>query len=361
MRVQKYRYFSEKMNNIAYKKRIPLHAMFELTYRCNFRCIHCYNTREEKLSYKKELRTHEVFNILGQLQEMGCIYLGFTGGEIFCREDMAEILWKAKKLGFQIIVLTNGSFIDEKIANELGRIRPNKIDITVNAMNEDRFEKITGTPGSYTKVFNAIRLLYEKKIPICVKTCGMQENKNEIIAINKFARTLNAAFRFDGKLTPRHDRLKTPLQHLISPKETYYLHRQCYPEMFEKYDHSGKERKGAKLDRRNIKRLFNCAVGYYDLAVNPYGELKFCINIDYPRYKILEGSLEKGWENLKNIVDSLKPPDDWACKECDLVNYCAWCPGTGYLEDGSFSTCDPLSREEAKFIRTIERNRNAKK
>ena len=45
-------------------------------------------------SYRKynELKTKEVFSLLNQLKEIGCFYLGFTGGEPFMREDIIEIL-----------------------------------------------------------------------------------------------------------------------------------------------------------------------------------------------------------------------------------------------------------------------------
>ena len=91
--------FSSKINRIARKKRFPLHAMFELTYRCNFRCIHCYNTDEQKsVKPQGELKTKDIFNILEQLRDLGGFYLGFTGGEIFCRNDIFDVLWQAKRL-----------------------------------------------------------------------------------------------------------------------------------------------------------------------------------------------------------------------------------------------------------------------
>ena len=52
---QDYKEFSKKINETARTKRIPLHAMLELTYRCNFRCIHCYISDQQKKAKPEEI------------------------------------------------------------------------------------------------------------------------------------------------------------------------------------------------------------------------------------------------------------------------------------------------------------------
>jgi len=158
MKSQSYNNFWQRIHRAAKNNGSPLRVMFELTYRCNFRCRHCYVPQ----SYRKynELETKEVFSILDQLKDIGCFYLGFTGGEPFIREDIIEILWYAKRCGFELIIYTNGSLINEEIAGQLQRLRPNKVDITIPAMSKDAFERISGVSGSRDKVFEAIDLLH---------------------------------------------------------------------------------------------------------------------------------------------------------------------------------------------------------
>src|SRR3989338_281853 len=134
MKFQPYPKFWQRINQSARNKGFPLRVMFELTYRCNFLCGHCYvpfNYRK-----KSELKTKEIFSILDRLKEAGGFYLGFTGGEPFMRQDIMDILWYAKRCGFEVIIYTNGALIDKKMAQELGRLRPNKVDITIPAMTE---------------------------------------------------------------------------------------------------------------------------------------------------------------------------------------------------------------------------------
>src|SRR4030042_674527 len=86
------------------------------------------------------------------------------------RKDILEILWYAKKSGFEIIIYTNGSLIDEEIAKQLSLLRPNKVDITIPGMSRLAFERISGVSGSRDKVFGVIDLLRKKGVDLGFKT-----------------------------------------------------------------------------------------------------------------------------------------------------------------------------------------------
>ena len=142
--------FYQRISSLARRKQIPLKAMFELTYRCNFNCVHCYVVREKD---KRELTTAEVKEILRQLKAQGCFHIGFTGGEPLMREDIFEILNYAKLLGFRISLLTNGYFIDKSVAKEIASlgIGLNRVDISVLGAALKTFEGITKKKGSFRK------------------------------------------------------------------------------------------------------------------------------------------------------------------------------------------------------------------
>lgn len=212
MKDRSYHNFWQRIHRSAKKRQIPLRVMFELTYRCNFNCRHCYVPQSYR-KREKELKTKEVFSILDQLADIGCFYLGFTGGEPFLREDIIQILWHAKRKGFEVIIYTNGSLIDEKIIDELKCLRPNKVDITIPAMSKAAFERISGVSDSRDKVFRAIELLYKKGINLGFKTCVLKENEDEIEQIQRFAQSLGVLHRLDDRLSPCLDGSKEPFRY----------------------------------------------------------------------------------------------------------------------------------------------------
>ena len=334
--------------------------MFELTYRCNFNCRHCYIPQNYRKKTKEELKTKELFSILDQLKDIGCFYLGFTGGEPFIRQDMMDILWDAKRKGFEVIIYSNGSLIDEKIAEELVHLRPNKVDITIPAMSKDSFERITQMPGSHKKVFNAIDLLYKREVNLAFKSCVLRENEGEIEDIQKFADSLGALHRLDDILSPRLDGSKEPYKY-----RGRLLNANKLESSANLRESTGEDIRVDSCVNSENSCLFKCGVGRSQVAITPFGELKMCLMIDYPKYKILDTknrkpktknqtqrlNLKEGWQRLKDMVLDIKPDKNYQCDRCELKPYCKWCPARGWLDRKSFTSCEPEGRAWAEVRR----------
>lgn len=367
MKVQSYNTFWQRIHKSAKDRHFPLRVMFELTYRCNFFCKHCYVPS----SYREcgELNTKEVFSILDQLADIGCFYLGFTGGEPFVREDIMDILWYARSKGFEIIIYSNGSLIDEKIANKLAELQLNKIDITIPGMSKEPFERISGVAGSRDRVFRAIELLHKKGVNLGFKSCVLKENESEIKDIQDFADSLGALHRLDDMLSSRLDGDKGPYEYrgeleIVTSNRSQVTRKnevECELENHksEIYGH-----------REGAVSLFKCGVGTTQAAITPLGELKMCLMIDYPKYKIrVTGNkyqvtrnksqatyytLKEAWEKLKELVRRIKPDGNYQCNQCELEQFCKWCPAKTWLESRSWTSCEPESRKWAeKRIRNM--------
>jgi len=341
VKVQAYDNFWQNIHRSAKAKGIPLRVMLELTYRCNFSCRHCY----VPYSYRKtkELPLKKIFLILDQLKDIGCFYLGFTGGEPFMRKDILQILRYAKKCGFEIIIYSNGSLINERIAKELSQLRPNKVDITIPAINKDNFEAISGLSGSRDKVFKAIELLEKNKVALGFKTCVLKENQNEIKEIKDFAQSLGAFHRLDDMLSRRLDGDAAPYRYrgvlsVVSKKEN----ADCFV-----VTHRG----GASRNDTVDINLFKCGVGVSQAAITPQGELKPCLMIDSPRFKILESSLGQAWQDLKSFISKIKVDTNYKCNRCNLEVYCKWCPGHAWLYNKSFTACVPQDQQKAEILK----------
>jgi sulfatase maturation enzyme AslB (radical SAM superfamily) len=73
-------------------------ATWEITYRCNESCVHCFNPGASHVAGDKpkrktdELTTEEAFEFLLDLRQSGVFRLLITGGEVFLRKDIYEIL-----------------------------------------------------------------------------------------------------------------------------------------------------------------------------------------------------------------------------------------------------------------------------
>ena len=98
-----------EMNQKALALGVPFDVQFDITYRCNERCVHCYLDHDDH----GELSTAEIKNILDQLADAGVFLLTFSGGEVFMRRDFFELIEHARRLLFNVKVKTNAVMIRE--------------------------------------------------------------------------------------------------------------------------------------------------------------------------------------------------------------------------------------------------------
>ena len=197
-----------------------------MTRRCPLECLHCYNNLPmgDMDAKQRELTKEEHFKMLDELVEMGCFWLLYTGGEIFARKDFLEIYTYAKKKGFLITLFTNGTIINEQIADYLVEWPPFAIEITLYGRTRETYEALTAVPGSYDRCLRGIKLLKERGLPLKLKTVATSINKHEVLAMRRFAEDeLGVEFKMDGQINPRIDCSQSPLAVRLTPEEVVAL------------------------------------------------------------------------------------------------------------------------------------------
>ena len=122
-----------KQNNI------PIEMVLELSRRCNLACCHCYNIKDEA-----QLSLEQARDILMQLRRAGCLFLVFTGGEVFLHPDFLEIAALSRALGFAIKIFTNGTLITSAIAKKLAELHPLEVGVTLPGATSGTCQRITG-------------------------------------------------------------------------------------------------------------------------------------------------------------------------------------------------------------------------
>ena len=146
----------------AARKRIPFFVHLDLTYQCNLECAHCYVVKENR----PEMTTSKIKKLLEELADMGTLYLQLSGGEIFLRKDFFEIAEYARKLHFALRISTNGTLIDEKTADKIASLYPERVSISVYSTNPQVHDRITGVNGSLENTINCARLLLERNVGV---------------------------------------------------------------------------------------------------------------------------------------------------------------------------------------------------
>ncbi len=104
METQSYQDWSLSLHDRIVAQRVPIDGSIEVTRRCNLACVHCFNNLAlgDQEACRKELTYEEHCRILDEMAAEGCLWLLYTGGEIFVRKDFLDIYAYAKKKGFPI-------------------------------------------------------------------------------------------------------------------------------------------------------------------------------------------------------------------------------------------------------------------
>jgi len=317
------------------KKEFPFSIRLELTHQCNFSCFYCFIKNAEKKV--KELTFKEWRWILDKIYAKGGLYLTFTGGEPFTREDFLRIYSCAKKKGFLITLFTNGSLLDEKTLDFLARYPPYLIEITLNAITESTFDKITRTKGNFNKVLKAIEGCVKRKLPLIIKSNLMKENKDEIPKIKHFADMIlphakhTHCFRYDLLLLPGLDGNPAPLRHRLAPDELIEVIKKD-KDMRREYIQDCKRL--AKVKARPSPFLYRCESYRCSFTIDPWGRLKFCPLSDKFSVDLFEVGAKEDFSKLIPDISKIKFKTDSPCIRCSLRVFCHTCPSRAFLEEG---------------------------
>lgn len=332
--------FSADLHQRQAGQRVPLQVSIEVTRRCPLECLHCYNNLPMgDLDAKRgEMTKEEHFRVLDELVEMGCFWILYTGGEIFARKDFLEIYTYAKKKGFLITLFTNGTIINEQIADYLKEWPPFAIEITLYGRTRETYEALTMIPGSYDRCLRGVRLLKERGLPLKLKTVATSINKHEVMAMRQFVEEeLGLEFKMDGQINPRIDCSQSPLAVRLAPEELVALDL-ATPKTRAEYLRLAKEDLEKPAGLSQIDTMYFCGGGMSSLAINPQGEISICATSQQETFSVKNGGVKAVWEESLLELRSRKRTRITKCVQCRIKSLCGMCPANGELENGDKET-----------------------
>jgi radical SAM protein with 4Fe4S-binding SPASM domain len=328
-----YNTFSRSLHDKAGARRMPLSVTIEVTRRCPLVCVHCYNNlpMADSDARNREMTYDEHCRLLDQLAESGCLFVLYTGGEIFARRDFLDIYTYAKRKGFLITLFTNGTLITERVADYLAEWRPFAIEITLYGHTKETYERLTGIPGSYDKCVRGIDLLIARGLPLKLKTVAVTINKHEIWDMQKFAEDRGLEFKFDSMMNPRIDCSQSPIAVRLSPEECVALDL-ADPRRLDEWKEFSDVYHGPVHTPATSDQVYHCGGGVDSFAVSPYGEMSICVLSQNDLYDLKGGSVSEGWEDFLRKVRLRKMTRLTKCVACNLKAMCGMCPANGELE-----------------------------
>jgi 12,18-didecarboxysiroheme deacetylase len=129
-------------------------VVWNITQRCNLKCVHCYSRSEDK-KYSNELSTDEGIQLLDDLAGFGSPVVLFSGGEPLIRPDILKLIQHATVSGMRAVLSTNGTLIDESMATKLKDIGLSYVGISLDGLQKVH-DSFRGVDGTFERVLRAI-------------------------------------------------------------------------------------------------------------------------------------------------------------------------------------------------------------
>jgi len=340
LEAKSYQDFSAHLHDRMQAERVAANVTIEVSRRCPLNCVHCYNNLPMgDLDAKRgELTYAEHCHILDELAEAGCLWILYTGGEIFARKDFLGIYSYAKKKGFLITLFTNGTLITPQIADYLLEWRPFSIEITLYGRTRETYERLTGIPGSYDRCLRGIRLLVERGLPLKLKSVAISVNKHEVGDMKRFADQLGVSFKFDAMMSPRIDCSQSPLTVRLQPWEIVKMDLEDEERVVEWKRFAARYNNPVQVEAQHSDELYHCGGGLGSFAINPEGKMSICVLSHFELYDLRRGNFREGWDHFLRHVRAKKITRVTKCTACEIKPMCGMCPANGELENGDPET-----------------------
>lgn len=128
---------------------------WNITRRCNLRCVHCYADSEDR-DYAGELTTREALALIDDLAEFRVPTILFSGGEPLLRKDIFELAHHGAGKGIRTVLSTNGTAITSKVAGKIKEAGFAYVGVSIDGIGEghDRFR---GQKGCFDRAIEGIR------------------------------------------------------------------------------------------------------------------------------------------------------------------------------------------------------------
>ena len=163
----------QRLGNYPLYFNFPLHIQFDLTARCNLRCLHCFNDSPAENPQAESMTDDRWRTLAGQIIGEGGVFEAcFSGGEPLLKKDLLlEMLGLFAEDGASLMVITNGNLLDEKTVVALQKFTRLKVRLSIDGHNAELHDGLRQVPGSFHKAVKAARLMALRGVAFEISSC----------------------------------------------------------------------------------------------------------------------------------------------------------------------------------------------
>jgi radical SAM protein with 4Fe4S-binding SPASM domain len=152
----------------------PLEIHWEITGKCNLKCLHCYN---DSIAAGAQPSLEQIRSVVDELKAAKIKMRGIivSGGEPLMHPRLREILELIRPLAAEVVLATNGTLVTESNIGWIGDMI-DVVNLSVDSSSSENFAQFRGHPQVLDKVLNAMRLFRKHGTPVVAQTTVSRYN-----------------------------------------------------------------------------------------------------------------------------------------------------------------------------------------
>lgn len=338
-----------------------------LTGKCNQHCEYCFYADE--MVGRKDLPAERWLAFIEELKSLAVRSLTLSGGEVFLRGDLWELLDAMVAARLRFSILTNGTLITPATIAEFRKNRRDwrldSIQVSLDGSTAQIHDASRGA-GSFNRAVRGLRLLKEAGLPV---TARITVNRHNVDDLENTVRLLLDGIGLDrigtndampmGTGCSHRDRIVLLPEQRVAAMRTLVRLEQQYPgritasagslalwHMFREMETARET--GVKTRRWQMGSLSSCGCMFAKLAVHHDGMIVPCNMLAAAALgRIGETPVHAIWQDhplLQEMRNRRKIPmaDVPGCRGCEWAPYCSGgCPAAEYTRTGEMNIANP--------------------
>jgi AdoMet-dependent heme synthase len=305
-----------------------LEAHCDLLYPCDLDCEHCY--LDEKARPQRSTAFWK--DVFQQLADQQVLILHLSGGEIFLRKDLFELIEHARSLGLMVCLKTHGGHVTEQNAERLAALGVSIVFVSYYSHRPEVHDAVTREPGSHGRTLQALHYLVAAGLRVKVNCVVMERNARDVPQVIEQCAELGINVGFSTEIHSALSGADTPLDVALSVEDRVRFREALDPKT------SSCGVSSASNDWGD-KRF--CGAGTTGIYIDPEGKVMPCSFWPDVLGRLdgetrLSGLLD-GSEKLQ-VMRAYKNADRHSCGGCAGKESCHFCPGQSWHE-----TRDPMA------------------
>jgi len=339
----------------------PKWIAWEITRRCNLRCVHCRSSSELTVDEHPDFRIEEAYRVLDDIAGYCSPVIVLSGGEPLMRADVFDIAryGTAKKL--RMCMATNGSLVTDTVCGKIKESGIKIVSMSLDGSTAATHDEFRQMKGSFSGVLRAAGLFRKHGIDFLINSSFAKQNENDIPHVYRLAKDIGATAWYMFMIVPtgRGEEIMNDLiskEHYEEILNWHYKMEKDEPEMLVRptcaphYYRLSLQRsrdEGVGLKRRSLKFSTGgskgCLAGQLICLIDVNGNVLPCSYFPKPAGNIRLQSFREIWED-SDLFRELRDFDNYKgkCGICEYRNVCGGCRSRAYAVSGDYLAEEPF-------------------